>query len=67
LARDLNLSKESSDLLASRLKEKKIFEAGTLITFYRKCHEEFLPLFIQENEIVYYNNVEGFLKITRSL
>jgi len=52
LARDLNLSKESSELLASRLKEKYLLEPGTLITLYRKRHEEFLPYFTQENEIV---------------
>jgi len=38
LARDLNLSKESSELLASRLKEKNLLQPGTLITFYRKRH-----------------------------
>ena len=35
---------------------------GSLITIYRKHHEEFLPLFTQENEVVYCNNVEGLLK-----
>ena len=34
LARDLNLSKESSEILASRLKEKNLLKPGTLITFY---------------------------------
>ena len=62
MARDLNLSKESSELLASRLKEKNLFKPGTLITFQRKRHEQFLPYFTQENEIVYCNNVEGLLK-----
>ena len=45
LIRDLNFSKEFSELLASRLKEKNLFHPGTLITFYRKCHIEFLPYF----------------------
>jgi len=58
LARDLNLSKESSELLASRLKEKNLLKLGTLITFYRKRHEEFLPYFTQANDFVYCNNVE---------
>ena len=43
LIRDLNFSKEFSELPASRLKEKNLFQPGTLITFYRKCHVEFLP------------------------
>jgi len=62
LERDLNLSEESSELLASRLKEKNLLKPDTLITFYRKCHEEFLPYFTQDNEIVYRNNAEGLLK-----
>ena len=41
LVRDLSLSKESSELLASRLKEKNMLEPGTQITFYRKRHTEF--------------------------
>ena len=60
--RDLKLSKESSELLASRLKEKNLLKPGAIITFYRKRHGEFLPYFAQENEIVYCNNVEGLLK-----
>ena len=45
LARDLNLSKGFSELLASRLKEKMLLKPGILITFSRKRHEEFLPYF----------------------
>jgi hypothetical protein len=32
--RDLNLSKDSSELLASRLKEKNVLQPGMKITFY---------------------------------
>ena len=62
LTRDLNLSKESSELLASRLKEKNLLQPGTLITFYRKRHSEFLPYFNQENDIVYCKDVAGLLQ-----
>ena len=62
LARDLNLSKESSELLASRLKEKNLLQLGTFITYYRNRHAEFLPYFTQEKDIVFCNNVEGVLK-----
>ena len=44
------------------LKEKNILKPGTLITFYQKRYEEYLPYFTQENEIVYCNKVEGVLK-----
>ena len=62
LARDLNLSKESSELLASRLKEKNLLQPGTFITYYRNRHAEFLPYFTREKDIVFCNNVEGVLK-----
>ena len=62
LASNLNLSKESSELLASRLKEKNIIQPGTFITYYRNRHAEFLPYFTQEKDIVFSNNVEGVLK-----
>ena len=62
LARDLNLSKESSELLASRLKEKNLLQPGTFITDYRNRHAEFLPYFTQEKDTVFCNNVEGVLK-----
>ena len=58
---DLNRFKESSELLASRLKEKNLFHPGTLIT-YKKRHIEFLPYFTQENDIVYCNDVAGRLR-----
>ena len=35
LIRDLNLSKESSELLASRLNDRNLLQQGTKITFYR--------------------------------
>ena len=60
--RDLNLSKESSELLPSRLKAKKnLLQPGTLVTFYRKRHIEFMPYFTRENDIVYCNDVAGLL------
>ena len=62
LTRGLNLSEESSELLASRLKEKNLLQSGTLILFYRKRHYEFLSYFTQENDIVYCNDVAGLLR-----
>ena len=38
---DLSLSKENSELLASRLKEKNLLESGTNVTFYRTREKEF--------------------------
>ena len=40
LIRDLNLSKESSELLASRLNDRNLLQQGIKITFYRtRCDE----------------------------
>ena len=62
LTRDLKLSKESSELRASRPKEKNLLQPGTLITFYRKRHIDFLPNVTQEDDIVYCNDVAGLLR-----
>ena len=56
------MSKESSELLASRLKEKNLLQPGTFVTYYPNRHAEFLPYFTQEKDIVFCNNVEGVLK-----
>lgn len=62
LVRDLNLPKNSAELLASRLKEKNLLENGVRITFYRSRHEEFLSFFIKEGELVYCRDISGLLK-----
>ena len=45
LIRDLNLSKESSELLASRLNDQNLLQQGTKITIYRTRDDEFLRFF----------------------
>ena len=45
LIRDLSLSKQSAELLASRLKEKNLLKSETRVTFYRNRDAEFIPLF----------------------
>ena len=55
LTRDLNLSKESSELLASRLREKNLFRP--VITFCRTCYIDLFPYFTQENDMVYCKDV----------
>ena len=58
----LNSSKSSSELLASRLKEKKLLCNGTRITFYRNRHQEFLPFFFKEKDLVYCTNIAYHLQ-----
>jgi len=64
LIRDLNLSKDSSELLASRLKEKNVLQPGTKITFYRRREKDLLPFFTKENNLVFCNDIGNLLKKT---
>ena len=45
LIRDLSLPKESSEVLASRLKDRNLLEHGAKITFYRTREKEIVPRF----------------------
>ena len=62
LIRDLNLSKESSELLASRLNEKNLLNSETKITFYRSREKDLLPFFSEKNSLVFCNDVRGLLE-----
>lgn len=61
LVRDLYLSKENSELLASRLREKNLLEFGTKVTFYRTREKDLLNFFSQEDDIVFCQDVRGLL------
>ena len=49
LIRDLNLSKEAAEILASRIKDKNCVRTGASITFYR-MRKKLLPYFSEEEE-----------------
>lgn len=61
LIRDLSLSKQASELLASRLKEMNCHKPETNITAYRTREKRLLPYFNEDDEIVYCNDVPGLL------
>lgn len=63
LIRDLNLSKKSAELLASRLKEKQCLQPEVNITSYRTREETILPYITEENSLVYCNDVSGLLHL----
>ncbi|CAH1113490.1 unnamed protein product [Psylliodes chrysocephalus] len=54
LVRDLNLSKQASELLASRLKEKNLLSSDTKISFYRERDKELPRYFSEENGTTFY-------------
>ena len=61
LVRDLNLSKESAELLSSRLNEKNLLSRNTRVTYYRNRHEIFAEFFDKTDALVYCKNVCGLL------
>ena len=61
LIRDLNLSKESSELLASRLHNRNLLQQGTKITFYRTRDDEVLKFFEELTDFVFCIDIHGHL------
>ena len=61
LARDLCLSKQQSEVLASRLQEKALLCPDTKVTFNRNREIKFLQYFTSGDDFVYCYYVKGFL------
>ena len=61
LIRDLNLPKQSAEVLASRLQEKHLLKAGTSVSFYRNREEKLRKYFQSDGQHVYCTDVEGLL------
>ena len=61
LIHNLNLSKESAELLALGLKERNFLQAKTNVTFCRNRERNFLPYLKQYEETVVCNDVELLL------
>jgi hypothetical protein len=61
LIRDLNLSKESSELLASRLKEKNVLRPGKKVTFYRRREKDLLSFLAKGNKLVFCKDIGNLL------
>ncbi|XP_077778040.1 uncharacterized protein LOC144326075 [Podarcis muralis] len=60
LVRDLSLSKDSAELLASRLKEKNLSDSAC-ISFFRNRHQEYLRFFSEEKDLVYCADIAQLL------
>lgn len=67
IIRDLGLSKESAELLASLLKEKGCLAPKTFVTIYRDRDLPFRQYFSSENGLVYCNNIEGLIDEFKSI
>ena len=64
LTRDLNLSKESAQLLGSRLRENNLLAPGTTFYWYRERGREFRQFFTTQRDspLVYCNNIVDLMK-----
>ena len=61
LVRDLGLSKESYEILASRIGEHGMLDSGTKITFYSVRNDLLIRFFTMKDDFVYCNNIQGLL------
>ena len=61
LIRDLNLPKQSAEVLASRLQENHLLKAGTSVSFYRNREENLRKYFQFDGQLVYCTDVEELL------
>ena len=63
LVRDLNLSKESAELLGSRLNDRNFLAPGTTFAWYRHREQQFVDFFAAENKLVYCCDVGGLMSM----
>ncbi|XP_071748054.1 uncharacterized protein [Lepeophtheirus salmonis] len=61
LIRDLNLPKQSAELLASRLQVRNMLAQDTSVTFYRNRDAKLRKFFDSDNHFVYCSGMEGLL------
>jgi hypothetical protein len=63
LFRDLNVPKDAAEILGSRLKGKKLLTPETYVTFYRNREKDLLQYFIQEESVVYCNDIPSVINM----
>jgi hypothetical protein len=61
LIRELQLTKENSELLGSRLREKNILASGVKFSWYRNREKEFRQYYVQEDQLVFCTDVRNLL------
>ena len=62
LLRDLGLSKNAAEVLASSLQEKNQLIHTTKVSYFRNREQAFGAFFTEENKFVYCNNISGLLQ-----
>ena len=61
LVRDLGLTKDSAELLGSRLSAKNLLSSNVSYSWYRNRDKNFLPYFSMDDHLVYCCDVEGLI------
>ncbi|KAI6648548.1 hypothetical protein LOD99_8028 [Oopsacas minuta] len=59
LVRDLDLSKDKAELLASRLKQKNLLDKDVLVSHYRKRNFDLAQYYTTDGPLCYCNDIEG--------
>ena len=59
LVRDLDLSKQAAEILASRLNEKHVLHSSAKVSYFRKSDEHFITFFKEEKQLIYCDNLPG--------
>lgn len=59
LIRDLDLGKENSEILASRLQERNLLVSGVKVTCYRDRHTRFAQYYSKKKNVCYCHDVTG--------
>ena len=61
LLRDLDLPKNSAELLVSRLKDINLFAPGIVASFYHNRERDLMQFFRMEDEFVFCDDINGHL------
>ena len=62
LVRDLDLSKNAAEVLASKLQEKNQLSHTTELSYFRNREQAFVPFFTEKNKFVYCHNISSLLQ-----
>jgi ligand-binding sensor domain-containing protein len=62
VVRDIELSKEKTELLGSRLKEKNFLAAGISVYWYRSREQNFTSYYSHDGDLVYCCNIPGLMQ-----
>ena len=62
LVRDLDLSKNKAEILASRLRQWNLLKDEARVTLFRNRHEQFEPFFKKEDTLVFCQNVDALMQ-----